>query len=172
MKHILLIISLIIGVIGCASKPSYRAAEKNGFGYFHSELGENRYRVHFKMKGTSRVSAMDYALLRAAELTQERRFDWFIVVDRQTVTDKGDKPKSSISANQHSNTVTKCGLLGCSSSTQPSRQVGGHVQFGSDDAMTESIIEIRLGKGIRPQEGSSYDAQAIIEAMNQQLTKE
>jgi hypothetical protein len=171
MKHILLIISLMVVIIGCASTPAYRAAEKNGLGYYHSELGENRYRIHFKMKGTSKVSAMDYALLRAAELTQERNFDWFIVVDRQTVTDKGDKPKSSISASQRSNTVTQCGLLGCSSSSQPSSHLAGHVQFGHDGAMTESIIEVRLGKGIRPQEGSSYDAQAVIDAISQSLEK-
>ena len=88
MKIKLSMILVVLFMAGCASQPDYREATQGGFGYTESQMSETQYRVHFKAKGSDKAKAMDYAMLRAAELTLLKGYDWFVVTDRETMVDK------------------------------------------------------------------------------------
>lgn len=77
MKIITLL--LIAFLTGCATE-----YQPNGFtgGFSETQLGENVFRVSFRGNGhTSTERAADFSMLRAAEITLENGFKYFIVVD-------------------------------------------------------------------------------------------
>lgn len=60
----------------------YRRADRlGGVGYSEQRYEENRYRVYYRTE-YDRYRAEDFAMRRAAELTIERRYDWFQVLNR------------------------------------------------------------------------------------------
>lgn len=156
MKYSILLLTILLMFGGCASPTTYKPANDGGFGYRESQIADNRYRVGFKMRGEDSLQAMDYALLRAAELTLMAGYDWFVVVDRQNDKDQGD---SRVRADASRERVIEqdCGLLGCTTRSRPSTEVGVGMKAG-EHAKTEAILEIQLGKGARPEGEHSYDA--------------
>ena len=90
MKTVMKFATLIMGLTlaACASQPAYRAAENGGYGYSETKLTDTQYRVYFKGKGSDKTKAMDYAMLRAAEVTLNEGYDWFVVANRETMVDR------------------------------------------------------------------------------------
>lgn len=83
MKALTVIFALVtIAVAGCATlyQPTpYQPISSNG-GFSSTQLGENIFEVHFwGNEYTSSERASDFALLRSAELTLERGFNYFII---------------------------------------------------------------------------------------------
>jgi hypothetical protein len=72
---------------GCATSTPYQplsASSAVSGGYADQRLAENRYRVTFAGNAlTTREQVESYLLFRAAELTVERGYDWFVVVDHE-----------------------------------------------------------------------------------------
>lgn len=72
---------------GCASPTPYQplsSASRTAGGYSDQRLAEDRYRVTFAGNAlTSRERVESYLLFRAAELTLEQGYDWFLVIDRE-----------------------------------------------------------------------------------------
>ncbi len=70
----------------CVTESTYRPAVGRGFersGYSDRQIEENRFMVSFSGNSyTSRETVEKYLLYRAAELTVQRGFDYFIFVDR------------------------------------------------------------------------------------------
>jgi hypothetical protein len=161
----LVIIVLLLGA--CAAPTAYKPAEGGGFGYRESQIADNRYRVSFKMRGDKRFEAMDYALLRAAELTLMAGYDWFVVADRQVDGEKRE-PRSKVGASRTRELERDCGLLGCTTYTRPSTTLGAEISTGKG-AESEVILEIRLGKGVRPTEGDSYDALEVRDNLRERV---
>lgn len=74
----------LLALAGCAQPTPYQP-ETDGRGYAQQALEENRYRVTFSGNTVTSREAVENALLyRAAEITVERGFDHFVVVDRDT----------------------------------------------------------------------------------------
>jgi len=73
----------IATVAGCATSTIYQPASSDGGnGFSSTQLGENAFEVRFRGdSSTSPEKASDFALLRAAELTLEKGFDYFIIDD-------------------------------------------------------------------------------------------
>lgn len=73
---------------GCATETPYRPATGSGFGqsgYSDRQIEQNRFMVSFAGNGyTSRDTVERYLLYRAAELTVQQGFDYFVLADRQT----------------------------------------------------------------------------------------
>lgn len=122
----------VLFLSACASLPPYHQAQGEGYGYQERKISDNQYRIHFKAKGNNHVQAMDFALLRAAEVTLLEGSDWFVVTDRQSNKDNTKQRAASESSNDAS-------------------------QLANTNEV-ESVIEVRLGKGIRPANESSYSA--------------
>ena len=122
MTKKLLIIPLAAALTACASsgKPVYMAAQDPGdFGYYASPLEDNRYRVAYKIRGDEVTTAKDYALLRAAELTLQRGYEWFEIVDRNTNVEESDTYRTTARMRVNATTYRECGLLGCTTVTRP-----------------------------------------------------
>ncbi len=156
-------IGIMVLLGGCASQPDYREASKGGFGYSESKLSETQYRIHFKARGSDKAKAMDYAMLRAAEVTLENGYDWFVVNDRETLVDKESVQSSpQVGFAQRYATVRECGLVTCRTVAYPTTQFQtGIFVGGSDRSEIESILSIETGKGTRPDNGSSFDARSV-----------
>lgn len=75
-------------VAGCATPTTYRPATGSGFsrtGYSDLRIEPNRYRVTFAGNTvTDRDIVERYLLFRAAELTLQNGYDYFVMADRDT----------------------------------------------------------------------------------------
>ncbi|WP_166038057.1 hypothetical protein [Sphingosinicella sp. YJ22] len=73
---------------GCMTATPYQpeaAGQRVSGGYSEQRLGPDRYRVHFHGNSmASRDRVEGYMLYRAAELTVQNGYDWFVIVDRHT----------------------------------------------------------------------------------------
>ena len=178
MKTSILIISILL-MAGCASKPDYRAANNGSQGYSEQKISDDQYRVEFKSVSNNVADAGDYALLRAAELTQAQGYDWFVVTNKETfvvtnketfVESKSQAPTSSISASQSQQYERSCGLLTCETRARPTSSVG--VQVSNNDKRKEvhTLIDIKMGKGIKPSD-NSFSAQDLIENLSKKAQK-
>lgn len=75
-------------VAGCANPTTYRPATGQGFyrtGYSDVQIEPNRYRITFAGNTvTDRDIVERYLLFRAAELTLQNNYDYFVMADRGT----------------------------------------------------------------------------------------
>lgn len=75
-------------VAACATETPYRPATGSGFyrtGYSDTQIEPNRFRVTFAGNSvTDRDTVERYLLFRAAELTVQNGFDYFVMADRDT----------------------------------------------------------------------------------------
>ncbi len=73
---------------GCMTETTYRPATGSGFsreGYSEQQIEPNRYRVTFAGNSmTARDTVERYLLFRAAELTVQSGYDYFVMADRDT----------------------------------------------------------------------------------------
>jgi hypothetical protein len=164
MKTIMIFLSITMFLAGCASKPSYRAATNGSVGHSEQKISDDRYRVQFKIYSYSVADATDFALLRSAQLTQQEGLDWFVVTSKETfVESRKMEPATSIGMSQSSQTVRHCGLLTCDTYQQPSRQMDASISVATQNDRKEvhTILDIRMGKGMKPND-DSYNAQDVI----------
>lgn len=73
----------------CATPTPYQPAgapgNKVSGGYWEQPIERNRFRVNFAGNSfTSRQRVENYLLFRAAELTVQQGYDWFVTADRDT----------------------------------------------------------------------------------------
>ena len=75
-------------VSGCATETRYRPATDQGFrrtGYSERRVEPNRFLINFAGNSvTSRDTVERYLFYRAAELTLQNGYDYFVTVDRDT----------------------------------------------------------------------------------------
>jgi len=179
MKYLmtLLTLTLLVLVSGCTSKPDYRLAIDGSVGYSEQKITDDRYRVQFKSHSKLVADASDYALLRAAELTQAQGYDWFVVTSKETFVESEKQPdRSSVGFTQTRQIERNCGLLTCETRSRPSTAVGVNINAGIDNTHrndrkeVHSILEIRMGKGLKPNE-DSYGAQDVIDNLSEKINQ-
>ncbi|MDN3637500.1 hypothetical protein QWY82_01645 [Simiduia curdlanivorans] len=168
MKMLISTSLILLSLVGCASNSGYKAASGSGYGYTETEISENRYRIDYKDKSRRASQAKNYALLRAAELTLAQGYDWFVVVDRETQIEKSDDNISTSMTTGR--TVTKsCGLLSCSTQSHPTTEYGVGMNSGTGKDFAIASLEVRLGKGVKPATGDTYDAREIKDSMGKKV---
>lgn len=156
MFRALIVFSALV-LTACSSQPDYRAAKGSGYGYSEQRISDNYYRVTFKARGDDSGEAKGYALRRAAELTAEQGYDWFVLVDKETITERDSDSGNRLGAGYQQTTVRDCGLLGCRSRTVSQPQYEAGINTGGS-AQVESVLEIRMGKGVMPAGVNSFPA--------------
>jgi len=142
----------------CASLAPYGPQMgPGGQGYSEQRIESDRYRVTYRGVGAPGPVA-DLALLRAARLTNEQGYDWFEVtqryVDGRPDSAGGVRPSLSIG--------------GGSSSYGRYRSSGVGVGVGIDlsgPQPTSTVLEIRLGRGAKPNRAEAYDAREVANAL-------
>lgn len=157
----IMLVLLALAISGCTTQSTYKAAKGESSGYKEIALAENHYRVQFKMNGHARASAQKYALMRASELTIAQGYDWFVVEKRSIRTLNEPDPFDST---ERPVITRNCGLLGCRTRTQLPAQA-----IDIPDIETLAILEIRMGRGVRP-EKESYDAREMWETAHSDKT--
>jgi len=86
--RLVLPIAFPVLLAGCITPTPYRPAVGPGPGYREQQIEDDRYRVTFRgNRVTPRETVETYLLYRAAELTLERGFDYFVVTERATATE-------------------------------------------------------------------------------------
>ncbi|MFA3792714.1 hypothetical protein AB6T38_16530 [Aliiglaciecola sp. SL4] len=165
MKSIMMFLSIVLLLSGCASKPDYRAAQNGSVGYSEQKITDDRYRVQFKSYSRSVADASDFALLRSAQLTQQQGYDWFVVTSKETfVESEAYQPSSSLGVSHQRQLERDCGLITCNSYRRPSTEVDMTIAAGSGNERKEvhTILDIRMGKGVKLNE-EAYSAQDVID---------
>lgn len=86
-KHLAILCAGLV-LAGCATPTAYQpAAGRYSTGYSDKRLAENRFRVTFSgNSATGRATVEDYLLLRAAEVTRDAGYSWFVFDTRDTET--------------------------------------------------------------------------------------
>ncbi len=68
----------------CATATPYQAAGEGTRGFAETQIEPNRYRVSFSGNSLTDLSTVEnYLLYRAAELTAQRGYDYFIIAERE-----------------------------------------------------------------------------------------
>jgi len=75
-----------IAISACATSTPYAPAESGrGYGFAEQKIEENRYRITFRGNSlTTRETVETFLLYRAAELTLQNGYDYFVVVEGDT----------------------------------------------------------------------------------------
>ena len=174
MKKLAIALPLAFAVTACASSgPRYIAADEPGdFGYYESVLEKDRYRIAYKTEGDDAVLARDYALLRAAELTLEKGYDWFEVVERDTDIERegGHSHTTTTHMRVHATTYRECGVLTCRTVTRPAyiEPMTTETRYRGRET-TVTFVEIVMGEGEKPDGGAYYEAHGLVETMRERL---
>lgn len=158
IKTVTLLLVLAFSLAAC-STPVYKAASgPYGFGYSDAALEEGRYRITFRARDFN--AAYDFALLRAAEITLAKGYDWFRVTNSITNEKADGYSRSRVSVS------TGYGSRGYRSSRWG---FGMGFPLGGTYDTTVHSIDIQMGKGDRPQSDPDgdrvYDAASVKETI-------
>lgn len=143
----------------CSSKPEYRPANNGGWGYAEQRIGDNFYRVTFKSRGNDSERAKAYAMQRAAELTKQQGFDWYVIVEKEILRERERDNSNDIGVNYQREIVRDCSLLACRSRTIHSPQYEADIDSSNRNEV-EVALQVRMGKGVMPESGA-YPASFI-----------
>jgi hypothetical protein len=153
-----LIAAVALSLTGCASLAPYGPQQgPRGQGYAEQRIESDRYRVSYNGVGAPGPVA-DMALLRAADLTIEQGYDWFVItqryVDGRPDSAGGFRPSVSVGIGSGSGRYGGFRYSGISTGVD----VGLNFQGPSP---TSTVLEIRLGRGTRPDGAEAYDAREV-----------
>ncbi|MGE0045774.1 MAG: hypothetical protein AB7J28_02660 [Hyphomonadaceae bacterium] len=89
LRHIAAGLALAL-LAACATPTPYAPSQTaRGYGYTETQIEQNRVRLGFRGNTlTDRETVETYLLYRAAELSLERGYDYFVIVDRDTDADR------------------------------------------------------------------------------------
>ncbi|WP_301774604.1 CC0125/CC1285 family lipoprotein [Pseudidiomarina terrestris] len=160
----MIIVSFTVTLLAaCSSQPDYRAAEDGGYGYTETQLTDTQYKVKFKARGTDKGAANNYALLRAAEVTLQNDYDWFVITHRETEVDKETVHNADFAYPMSGDMVTYCNAIRCETRYYPrtAYTAGIHVG-GRTDSDIVVTLDIKMGNGEQPDTNYSYDASEVV----------
>ena len=151
-------VAAALSLAACASLAPYGPQRgPGGQGFSEQRIEGDRYRVTYNGIGSPGPVA-DFALLRAAELTLEQGYDWFEVtqryIDGRPGSAGGLRPSVSVGFGSSS------GRYGGYRYSGSSTGVGVGLNF-SGPSPTSTVLEVRLGRGERPDRGEVYDAAEV-----------
>lgn len=148
-----LAILTVATLAACAQPTTYQPAPGPGaLGYAEQEIGADQYRISFAGNGLTTRKTVDlYLLYRAAELTQKKGFDYFIVGERKEFIDpqgiSGRQSQISFARRQEL-------LIGSGIRARFGEEVVD--QYGAE-------IDILMQKGEKPSSANVYQAVDVIE---------
>jgi hypothetical protein len=145
------LLALAVLVTACATPTAYGPAQRvGGAGYSETQIETDRFRVSFATAAGGPQRAEDFARRRAADVTLERGYDWFVVTQR-FVEDFGG-----------GGTSLSFGVGGASFGRRSASSVGVGVGVPlSGENGAKVSLEVRLGKGPRPSDPNAYDARDV-----------
>ena len=89
LRAMLVTAALLPLLAACATSTPYAPATEGRYGYSETQIETNRYTVSFSGNSLTDLKTVEnYLLYRAAELTDAKGYDYFVVVERKVDTDK------------------------------------------------------------------------------------
>lgn len=153
----LLAATAVLALTACATTPNAfaPAARAGEYGYADTRIEQDRYRVSFRTNTGSSARANDLALLRAAELTLQSGYDWFIVTQRgiEAAPDGSSAPRVSVGVGGAN--------YGGRSSVGLGAGVGFNIGGAGQGGSASATLEVRMGKGAKPTDAQAYDAREV-----------
>ena len=148
----------LILLAACAGTPTYApATEPGGIGYSETAIESDRYRVTYR--GGDQALARDYALLRAADLTLAKGYDWFRVTNSSVEEDyAAGGPRVSVGGST--------GTWGRHSTSGVGVGIG--IPIGGTGPAVQTF-EIVLGSGDKPADPDVYDARSVSQSVRARL---
>jgi hypothetical protein len=148
------IAAAVLSLAACATAPTLYgpAAAPGAVGYSEYRIEPGRFRVTFRGgPGAPLEQVADYALLRAAELTLAEGYDWFRIADRYVR--RADSGRGSrLTLGTGTGNYGRHGGVGVG--------LGTSFDLGGGPSVVQTL-EIVMGKGPAPREGSVYDAREV-----------
>jgi hypothetical protein len=154
MKRVALTAIAVVLLAACETTGGYRPPP---VGASEQEVEPGRLRVTYR--GPSRMSeaeVRDRALLRAAELTLARGYDWFTVTDRFGEIAPPTRPRFTI------------GIGSSSFGRRSAVGLGGSTSFGGEGTFV-ATLEVVAGRGARPPGPDAYDARSVANTLGPRL---
>tara|TARA_R110002167_G_scaffold363837_1_gene584798 strand:+ start:409 stop:933 length:525 start_codon:yes stop_codon:yes gene_type:complete len=167
-----LAMSCFLLLVACAAPPPTNYQEsstENEFGYTETQLTDTQYRIEFvgnRFTEESRIK--DYAMLRAAELTTEKGYDWFTILASETDTETKTRPEMLVSGSARDQVVRKCGLFGCSTYVT-SGYSGARIETYVVDGKVSTSLQIAMGSGEAKNPNTVFNAQELAKNMRNNL---
>lgn len=156
MKRLVLSALAALSLAACATPTVYQAATGPGaVGYSEFRIEPGRYRVMFRGgSSASQRQVMDYALVRAAELTLAEGYDWFRVSDRSVDVSSGGSSGPRFSFGVGGGSWGHSGGVGMGVGT-----TFGDTGYGGGSPTAS--LEVFMGRGPKPPGLDVYDARAV-----------
>lgn len=151
-----LLLALMVGLSACATSPApYGPAQRaGGPGFSDIRIENNRYRVTYRGAANEAMAA-DYALRHAADLTLAQGDDWFVVDNRSSEREAANRgPRVGVGVGT--------GSIGRHTSVGIGTSVGFNLGAGGASTV---YLEIRTGRGPRPDDANAYDARQVQASM-------
>jgi hypothetical protein len=154
MRRLLAIAALTATVAACATPTLYQpAVGPSAVGFSETQIERDRYRVTYRGGGgASAAQVTDYALLRAADLTLGSGYEWFIVDQRYTEAPGGRSGGPRFSVGVGGGNFGRSSAVGVG--------LGTSFGLGGGPALA-TTIEVRLGRGPKPEGFNVYDAAQV-----------
>ncbi|WP_339721103.1 hypothetical protein [uncultured Paraglaciecola sp.] len=165
-------LSCFLILVGCAAPQATRyqaTSAENEFGYTQTQLTDTQHRIEFvgnRFTEASRIK--DYAMLRAAELTIQKGYDWFTILTSETDRETKTRSEMLVSGTASNQVVRQCGLLGCSSYVTPGYS-GARLETYVVDGKVSTSLQISMGKGEAPDPSSAFNAKELATNMRQNI---
>lgn len=145
----------------CATSTPYQPAGRDGtpYGFSEMRIEPDRFRVSFAGNSiTDRETVENFLLYRAAELTLQQGYDYFMVADRGTEADRRYRSSS------FSSYRSPWGFYPYYSVFSP--YYGWYDPFARDYDVREitrysASAEIKLGRGPTPNDPFAFDAREV-----------
>lgn len=158
----LLLLALLAGTLAACGGPAAYKPIQNGVGYGDQKLEANRYRVWFAGNSrTPRETVENFVLYRAAEITLEQGYDYFVLSDRST---EGEKRASS---------GVSFGLGGIRFGSRSGVSIGTGIGIpvgGSAEYYGQADVTLMKGKK-PPEDLAAYDAREIKANLQRAVAK-
>ncbi len=155
-----------IGLFACQSQQPTEFVEAENFGeigFSEKQIDENKYQVIFTGNAKTDINkAKDFALLHAANLTIEKGYTWFKVIDRDSDIEMKTVPKVAPTEARSTQVTSPCGILGCAISTASNYQ-GGQIRFEQIADKVVSTVLISMGTGSPENPNMVFDAVKVVE---------
>ncbi|GAA0858968.1 CC0125/CC1285 family lipoprotein [Aliiglaciecola litoralis] len=159
---LMIMLSIIMTACATVAPTPYSQAEDYGkLGYANKKLSNDQYQVIFTGNNNTDVQkAKDYALLHAANLTLEKGFAWFEIIDSDADQETKTVTRVSPTPVVARETTSTCGLLGCTISNASTYQGSTTTTQVVADKVVATLL-IKMGKNNPENPNKVFDAKAL-----------
>ena len=154
-----------LALSACATSTGYGPATESQYGFSETRIEQNRFQVQFSGNSLTELETVErYLLYRAAELTNQNGYDYFIMVNRQT--DEDSSFRSTGFSNRFSMQYYHP-MWGWRYHNDP---------FFRDYDMREvsryqAVSEIVMGNGPKPDDVNAYNAEDVLMNLAPQIVR-